>query len=139
MTELGVPMRTLLRICLLPLAMVASAVIAQDFSQKVTYEASGISAKRVLQELSAITKVQMDTAPITATEVLMIGVKDVSLKELMDRIAEVTSGRWIQEGDLWRLGADNAKRTQEVQAERQERIKAVQKAIDQLTKPRSKD
>ena len=108
---------------------------AQDLSQKVTFEAAGVPAKRMLAELGAQTKVQLETAPQTAAEVLVVRAKDVPLSNLMAQIAKATTGVWRQEGTIYRLEADTAGRQAEARAELLARTKEMQKAIDKLIKP----
>src|SRR5688500_10045291 len=127
MTELGWSlMKTLLRF-IIPASFLFSFAGAQDLSQAVTYESNAASAKKVIAELSALSKVPMEAAPLTANEVLVIRVKDVPLTTLMKKIAEVTSGDWEKDGELWRLIPMNGKRNLQASAEHYMRVNAIQK------------
>jgi hypothetical protein len=130
-------MKTLLRF-IFPASFLFSFAGAQDLSQAVTYESNAASAKKVIAELSALSKVPMEAAPLTANEVLVIHVKDVPLTTVMKKIAEVTSGDWEKDGELWRLIPSNGRRSLQASAEHYMRVNAIQKGLDRLMKPPAK-
>jgi len=65
-----------------------------DLNQKVTYSTVAKSAKNICEELGNITKVPLETERQTSAEVLVIDVKEVPLKTLLDKIAKVSSAQW---------------------------------------------
>jgi hypothetical protein len=127
-------MKTFLRLAIFSWAALAATAFAQDFDKKISFESTGGTAKQVLKDIGKAAGLTLETAPQTANEVLVIRVKDVTVGDLMKKIAQVTSGVWQQEGEIYRLVADNPKRNAEAQAERTARIKAIKEAIDKLLK-----
>ncbi len=103
--------------------------IAQDRSLPVTYKTRAARASVVLKQLSDLTKVDLETSPQTENEILLISVKDVSLNDLMAKIAIAASADWRQEGSKFRLVANKVMRRKEDDAEAAKRIGDVRKAI----------
>jgi len=65
-----------------------------DLNQKVTYMTVAKSAKKVFEDLEKITNVPLETVRDTAAETLVVDVKDVPLKILLDKIAKTASAAW---------------------------------------------
>lgn len=72
---------------------------SQDLSKKLDYEAPGIPASKVVQELSERTGVRLAANPVMGANPLVIFVKGVTLKELLDRIGAATEGTWSPDSD----------------------------------------
>ncbi len=95
----------------------------------------------IAKELSNKTSIPFGFDPKLAKEVLAISVKDMPLRDLMDRIAHVTLGEWAKAGDGYRLipSAEKAKtEQQELDGKRRESIqKQLSEKVDReaLTKP----
>ena len=121
-------------IAVLALGAAALMSAAQDTSQKVSFSAPAGIAKNLLPELSKAAGVNFLTSPQTAGEVLLIDVKDVTLKDLMERIAKVAAAEWKQEGESFRLIRSQALAAQQERAfltERANRLKAEQAKLTQ--------
>ncbi len=107
-------MSLLLSLLLIPIAK--SQTTQWDLNQKVTYSTVAKSAKRVCEDLGKITNVPFGTERQTAAEVLVINVKDVPLKTLLDKIAKVSSAQWEKSDSqmkLVRLSEVSKKESQE--------------------------
>lgn len=85
-------MSLLLSLLLIPIAKPQTP--QWDLSQKVTYTTVAKSAKKVCEDLERITNVPIGTERQTSAEVLVIDVKDVPLKSLLDKIAKSSSAQW---------------------------------------------
>ena len=109
-----------------------------DLNQKVTYSTVAKSVKQICEELEKQTKVPIEPSVPAQTEVLVIDVKDVTLKDLMTKIAKVTSAEWEKGDSRIRLVRD----TETIRREANEEIdfyaktitKSMQKALDRATK-----
>jgi hypothetical protein len=103
--------------------------LAQDQSVHVTYTTRAARISQIVRELSQVSKVNLVASPQTENDVLVISVKDVTLSDLLSKIATVTSGEWKQDGTTMRLVADTKARKQEEQEELALRVANIRKAI----------
>src|SRR5687768_2793191 len=102
----------------------------QGLDQKVTFTSSAKLVKPMLVELSKKTGVPLLTAQAIENRVLVIRVDDVPLKDLMDRIGDVTFGDWKQEQAGYRLVPSAEKRQKAEDAETERRTALFAKAIE---------
>jgi hypothetical protein len=119
-------MRTLL---LASLALVAPLSRAQDVSQKVTFSAPAARASVLLKRLGEQTGIPLETSPQTKDEVLLLRVKDVPLKEILDRIAQVADADWKPEGGGFRLTRPSEKANAAARAELDERMASIERGL----------
>ncbi len=79
--------------------LLCSAVwtVAQDLNQKITYKAEAISLKKVCEELSAKTGVAFGAAAVVSSSVMIIDVKDITIKDFLDKTAFAIEGEWVQD------------------------------------------
>jgi len=103
---------------------------AQNTSVHITYSTRAARASRVIKDIGAIAKLDLEVSPQTQNEVLVISVKDTPLSDLMARIATATSGEWRTEGSVYRLVGSSTMRKQEEREQATKRIANVRKAID---------
>lgn len=102
-----------------------------DTSQKVTFHMAAAPMSRVLEALSQTTKVPMAASKKTAPDVMVIDVKDVSLKDLMDRIALADTAEWTLENGTYKLNPATGKRNVEARQEIQRKVNVLKKGIHQ--------
>jgi hypothetical protein len=102
---------------------------AQTPANKVTYQNPGVSAGKLLKDLSAQTGQSLLTSPVTDGEVLAIRLSDVPLREAMEKIAWAVGGSWKQEGDAFRLVRTSEDVRAEQARERNGLIEAFRKAL----------
>jgi hypothetical protein len=120
--------RFVLLALLLPLA--APAQVPQ---KRLTFVRDAGRAKVVLAELSKEAGISLDTAPQTENEVIVVAVKDVPLKETLDRIAEAVHGSWKADGNRYRL----IRTPEQARAEEQEQwARELQRVRDALERRR---
>lgn len=104
----------------------------QDLDQKVEYRTVAVPLQKVVADLSTLTKLNIQVAPTMANEIVILGVKDMSLRMLLKRLGEVTTGRWEESPERMVLVRDTAgMRTQE-DLEYRKRLTAVQNDIKKL-------
>lgn len=100
-----------------------------DLSQKVTYRHAAAPVRVILEELSAATKVPLGAAANLNNEILLVSVKDLPLKELLDKIAEAAAGEWTVEGAKTYLTRSSARLKAEDAIEYQNKLAAIQKLL----------
>lgn len=106
-----------------------------DWSAKVTYETVAVPIERALAELGAKAGVKLEIAPAMHGPIVVVRVSDQPLKEIMNRLATVTSGTWLaEEGGAYRLVRNVAQQTREANEERATKIAEVRKAIQDFLK-----
>ncbi len=105
----------------------ATVTFAQDLQQKVTYRADTLPLKTVCEQLSEKTGVKLSTTAQLSPFAIVIDVKDVSLKDLMDRLAEAVEAEWVTETTTLRLNRSSAYIRKREQEAYQKRLAAVKK------------
>lgn len=118
-------------VLLASLALVAPLGRAQDVSQKVTFSAPPGRASVLLKKLGEQTGTLLETSNQTKDEVLLLNFKDVSLKEVMDRIATVANADWRTEGAGFRLVRSSDKQNETVRTELEARNQALDKVLQE--------
>lgn len=105
----------------------------QDLSQKITYKTVAVPATTVVSDLASKTGVKLAAIPSMANRILVIDVKDMMLKDLMDHVENVCSAQWKTESDgTIRLGRNAALENKEVRAEAALRLENVNKALKKV-------
>jgi len=85
------------------IAIAAATASSQDFGKPITFSAPASRAAVLLPELAKSVGFELKTTAQTEDEVLLIQVKDVSIRDLMDRIAKAANAEWRKEGKGYRL------------------------------------
>lgn len=70
-----------------------------DFEQPITFRQSAITVKQLLEALSRQTGVRLTAAPPIRDEFVLVAVEAMPLKELMEHLAYVTDGEWVEQED----------------------------------------
>ncbi len=105
---------------------------AQDKPTLVTYRTPATPAYIVIKDLSKISGLPIRTTLATGNDLLVISVKDVSISQLMEKIATVDHASWITTRGvrfLDRTNADESKMREEEITERSIKIKKAQDDI----------
>jgi hypothetical protein len=106
-----------------------------DLKQKVTLDMRAVPGSALMQELSRKTGVYFEALNAAATDRYLVTVRDVPLKQLMDKLAEAETGIWQQFGDNeFRLVRDLKKIEKEQTNERENSIKRFTKAFEKYRK-----
>ncbi|MCE9558918.1 MAG: hypothetical protein K8R88_08195 [Armatimonadetes bacterium] len=84
-----------------PLLLV-SLIVQKDLDQKVTFAEPVMSVQDIVQRIATATNTRLVVSKSEPERRLFLQVKDVPLKDVMAKIAEVTFSDWTsQEGELW--------------------------------------
>lgn len=94
---------------------VAAPPRVPDTTVQITFSAPAMSAPKLLDALSKQTHVSLVCSPEIQQEILLLHVQGISLRDVMDRIAEAIGARWRLSGKNWILErpAEMAKAQQE--------------------------
>jgi hypothetical protein len=117
------------RVALLPaLCLPVCAEAALD--SPVTLDLQAAPLSRLLPQVATACGIKMEPTGDTASDVLLVHVKDVTVSELMKRIAWADGAEWTQLDGVYRLGRfaslDRKQRDEAIAA----RVKAVQQMLD---------
>ncbi|AIE87893.1 hypothetical protein [Fimbriimonas ginsengisoli] len=115
-----------------------SIAFAQDAGTKVTFTGRAARVETILAGLSQASGVKLSASAQTADEILIVSAKDVSLSDLMARIATATSGEWHQTADGYRLAQSVGARTREENESLNARVTAIRKGIAKHLQPPKK-
>lgn len=117
---------------------------SQDFAQTVNYTTRAKNLQSVLLELSGQTHVELQCSQDLAGEPIILRLKQVPLKEVMDKIAQVTCGEWVKRDKAIELrrSPEAEKRHLQAIAQRVEQLKlsiAELRAASRADRPLTKD
>lgn len=90
------------------------------------------SIEAALKQIAEKSGVALTVAPQMKTPVVVVNVKDVKVKDVLTRLAKVTSGDWIKSEDAIRLVSDGAQQRKEQNEERKTKLEQIQKAVKDL-------
>ena len=114
------------------MAFAIQASFAQDLKQPVEYSSVARPVAAVLADLAKSTGLNIQTAKTMANEYVIVGVKAMPLDQLLNRIAEVTTGKWEEADGRMLLVRDLSRMRLEEQNDRRRRLDALQKGIQKL-------
>jgi len=86
-----------------PLLTLTGLVAAQDLQQKIDYTTKAVSFSRAFAEIGKQAHIGLFAEPDLANEIIVLRLKDVSLQEAMDRIANTVGAKWVQKSDGYEL------------------------------------
>lgn len=105
----------------------------QDLLEKrVDYETTAKASKQVLTELTDLTGVALLPSGVTERETLVLTAKDVPLRDLMKRIADVCNAEWKEEVAGFRLVRPERLVREEQRREREIRLAVSQQVLQEL-------
>lgn len=90
--------------------------VDDPLQQRVSYDKPGQTLKAFLRDLSAQTNLNLYAAPPLDAEIVLVAVQEMPIKELMEHLAYVVDGEWIDEGE----GQHRLARTPKVIAKRRQ-------------------
>jgi hypothetical protein len=106
--------------------------LAQDLNKQLTYSTVAVPTARAVEEIAKFSGAKLEVSPSQNRDVLVIKVKDVTVRQLMDQIAVATSGEWKEDNGVWRLSRDTAKQGAEERKELVDKTNKVRAAIKKL-------
>lgn len=112
-----------------------TALIAITLSQSlVSFEMKAERVPVVLSKLRPMTGLKLDCDGDFANEVLIVSVKNVVPKDLLDKIAHVTTGEWEKKGETLILRPDAKRRAEQEKERMTTRVAGIQKILDLYAK-----
>ncbi len=108
------------------------SLYAQDLNAKVTTSIPASRINTVMEQLTATTGVPLMAAANLRDDVLLVSVKDVTVQQLMAKLAEVENGAWVKQGNGFMLERDLGATKAEASAELATRKDLIKKAIASL-------
>jgi hypothetical protein len=104
-------------------------------AETVTFRHRAAPVERVLAKLSEKVGLKLEAASTMRADVVVIDVKEAPVADLLRKIASVTSGEWVAEGEVQRLVPATGIRTREANDEAAQRLAQIRTAIRQRIKP----
>ncbi len=121
------------------LAMVSlcSARTFQDdaLQKKVSVSYPAMTAKNLMAALQKETGVPFSTAPQTSNDVLLLSVKDVTVQQLMDKIAEADGAEWVKDSQGYRLSRSQGLSNKQDREYLQARVEALKASLNKVLNP----
>jgi len=112
------------------LLVVQSSASAQDLDRKISFSQDAARASVLLPALGRAAGVGLSATTRMGDEVLIVNVHDVTLRDLMAKIAQTTQGEWKPLGDGFELSRPSSLQTQVERAELDARAKLIQAKLD---------
>jgi hypothetical protein len=114
------------------IALASSHAQSDPLQQLITYDQPAQTVKQLLADLSKQTGVRLFAPSPIDDEIVLVSVKQMPLKELMDHLAYVTDGEWFQQKD----GSYHLVRSPKLARERREQdneqiLKGLQRVLEQ--------
>ncbi len=100
-----------------------------DLPQKVTLTIPASRLKPAVEALAKAGNTHLEVAPQIASEIVVLDVTNIPLQDALKKIAEVSSAKWVKEGQVLRLIADTDKRQAEELESRKMRVARIAKAM----------
>ncbi len=109
-----------------------------DLDKMVSLSTFGTTVQGAMQQLSQSSGIPIDVHQSAANEVVVINVKDVSVRQLLDKVAKVTGNKWMDASGTIRLVHDAERAEKQAIADRQSmlnNLKEAREVLGLLTKP----
>jgi len=108
---------------------------AQTPPAKVSFYPNAAPAGKVVAELAKTLGVKMFATKEMNKEIIFVDVNDVPTEDLLQRIARVSSAKWLKENNQYTLVEDDQKRKQERQEELQLRVQLIRNRLQVMVDP----
>lgn len=114
-------------------ALVLSLVLAPrqepNLAAKVTCVCYGLDTPKAVEQLSKAAHVTLTAPKAFESDVIAFRLQDATLKEAMDRIATLTAGEWVKEGEGYQLVRNREKLRKDELAEAEAELSLFATAI----------
>ncbi|MBS1714851.1 MAG: hypothetical protein JST30_11010 [Armatimonadetes bacterium] len=122
------------------LGLAALAVVSHaQLDKTVSFSAPAMEPKKALAELSKVAGLELDAASDFVDEPLYLSVTDVTVKDLLDRIATVLHGKWTDTRNGKRLERDKDDVRAMELAQAQRRVHGYEEAVKTFLDKRADD
>jgi hypothetical protein len=111
------------------LATVLFAIAAQDQPATMTLETPALNAQAIVQLVADATQRKIAASPDMVRDVLVIKVKNADVQGVLDRIATVTFGKWVDKEGVSTLVPDAAARKAATDQAFVDSIKQIEKTF----------
>lgn len=108
-----------------------------DLDKMVSLSTFGTTVQGAMQQLSQASGVPIEVHPAAANEVLVINVKEVSMRQLLDRVVKVTGNKWMDASGTIRVIHDAEREEKKAIEDRQgmlENLRQAREILNQLTR-----
>jgi len=100
-----------------------------NLREVISFSSRAARAEVLLPSLGKASHLTLSTTPEMGSEVLLVDFQNKQIGDVLERIATVTSGKWKQEANGFRLVADRQVRRQEEISDIKLKVEAVRKNI----------
>gem|GEM_PF-6598847 len=111
--------------------------IAPLLIANLTLVSRGEEVRSLLKEASQQSGIAMEAAPQTASEIVMVNIKDVSPDEFRTKLASVVGAEWKSEKGVWRLIRSKELEDRQILAERSTRVREIAEGMQILKDKRA--
>ncbi len=108
-----------------------------DLDKMVSLSTFGTTVQGAMQQLSQASGVPIEVHPAAANEVLVINVKEVSMRQLLDKVVKVTGNKWMDASGTIRVVHDAEREEKKAIEDRQgmlENVRQAREILNQLTR-----
>lgn len=108
-----------------------------DLDKMVSLSTFGTTVQGAMQQLSQASGVPIEVHPAAANEVLVINVKEVSMRQLLDKVVKVTGNKWMDVSGTIRVVHDAEREEKKAIEDRQgmmENLRQAREILNQLTR-----
>jgi hypothetical protein len=108
-----------------------------DLDKMVSLSTFGTTVQGAMQQLSQASGVPIEVHPAAANEVLVINVKEVSMRQLLDKVVKVTGNKWMDASGTIRVVHDAEREEKKAIEDRQgmlENLRQAREILNQLTR-----
>lgn len=108
-----------------------------DLDKMVSLSTFGTTVQGAMQQLSQASGVPIEVHPAAANEVLVINVKEVSMRQLLDRVVKVTGNKWMDASGTIRVVHDAEREEKKAIEDRQgmlDNVRQAREILNQLTR-----
>lgn len=113
------------------LSLVIAAVMGFQQAPTITFKSNFESLEKVVERLARETQIPMAAYGDAKSFPIYINVKDVPVKDLLDRIAVVSGSQWEKKGESYYLTCENMLKQQQSREGDGELISAINATINQ--------
>lgn len=107
--------------------------LAQDLTKKISVDIPASRASAAFAVLSKAAGVTLEPAGNLRDEVFVVSAHDQTVDDIMKRIAQAESGKWVLQGGGYLLTRESSTTVEQERAEIRARAEAISKAIAKLS------
>ncbi|MBX3119332.1 MAG: hypothetical protein KF784_09715 [Fimbriimonadaceae bacterium] len=113
----------------------ARPVQEDPLQKKITFAVHATTMKNLMPILQKETGIAFNVTPQTANDVLLVSVKDVTVQQLMEKIAQASDAEWVKDSTGYRLSRSQGLSNTQERKYLNARAAAMTDAISKLKAP----